>query len=79
MEDIREKILQALSEKSCFQFMIQSEDKDAAGNATYKDCGTNEADGRIYYEDEATFDGEKHTLTRDSAFGQVSYITTYYV
>ncbi|NBI86785.1 hypothetical protein D3Z47_11405 [Lachnospiraceae bacterium] len=59
--------------------MIQSEDKDAAGNATYKDCGTNEADGRIYYEDEATFDGEKHTLTRDSAFGQVSYITTYYV
>ena len=70
VENIRNKVLQALSEKSCFQFMIKYEEKD---------CGTHEADGRTYYEDEATFDGEKQTLTRDYAFGQVSYITTYYV
>lgn len=71
--------MKALSEKSCFQFMIKSEEKDTAGNVTYKDCGTHETDERTYYEDEATFDGENQTLTRDYAFGQVSYITTYYV
>ncbi len=79
VENIREKVLQALSEKFCFQFMIKSEEKDSTGNVTYKDCGTHEADGQIYYEDEAAFDGEKQTLKRDYAFGQVSYITTYYV
>ena len=56
-----------------------SEEKDTAGNVTYKDCGTHETDERTYYENEATFDGENQTLTRDYAFGQVSYITTYYV
>lgn len=79
VENIREKIVKALSEKSCFQFMIKSEEKDTAGNVTYKDCGTHETDERTYYENEATFDGENQTLTRDYAFGQVSYITTYYV
>ena len=79
LENIRENILQALSEKSCFQFVIQSEEKDAAGNVACKDCGTYETDGRTYYENEATFDGEKMTLTLDYAFGQVSYITTYHV
>ena len=59
--------------------MIKSEEKDAAGNVACKDCGTYETDGRTYYENEATFDGEKKTLTLDYAFGQVSYITTYYV
>lgn len=78
VENIQEKVLQALFEKSYFQFMIQSAEKDAAGNVTYKDCETHEADGQTYYENEATFDGEKQTLTRDYAFGQVSYITTYY-
>lgn len=78
IKNIRENILKALSEKTCFQFMIKSEEKDAAGNVTYKDCETLEADGQIYYEDEAIFDGEKQTLTQDYAFGQVSYITTYY-
>ena len=58
VENIRNKVLQALSEKSCFQFMIKSEEKDVTGNVTYKDCGTHEADGRTYYEDEAVFDGE---------------------
>jgi hypothetical protein len=79
VENIREKIVKALSEKSCFQFMIKSEEKDTAGNVTYKDCGTHETDERTYYENEAPFDGENQTLTRDYAFGQVSYITTYYV
>ena len=79
VENIREKIVKALSEKSCFQFMIKSEEKDTAGNVIYKDCGTHETDERTYYENEATFDGENQTLNRDYAFGQVSYITTYYV
>lgn len=35
--------------------------------------------GQIYLEQEAVFDGSKLTLNRDYAFGQVSYITTYYV
>lgn len=78
VENIREKILQALSEESCFRFMIRSEEKDSDGNTIYKDCEIYEADGKTYYENEAAFDGEKRTLTRDYAFGQVSYTTSYY-
>lgn len=78
VEDIREKVLQALSEKSCFRFMVKSEEKDSAGNMVYKDCETYEADGKTCYENEAAFDGEKKTLALDYAFGQVSYTTTYY-
>ena len=79
VENIREKILQAFSEKSCFRFMIKSEEKDSFGNTVYEDCGIYEADGKTYYENEAAFDGEKLTLTQDFAFGQVSYTTTYHV
>ena len=78
VENIREKILQALSEESCFRFIIKSEEKDGDGNTIYKDCGIYEADGKTYYENEAAFDGEKRSLTRDYAFGQVSYTTSYY-
>ena len=35
--------------------------------------------GQTYLEQEAVFDGSELTLSRDYAFGQVSYITTYYV
>ncbi len=35
--------------------------------------------GQTYLEREAVFDGSELTLNRDYAFGQVSYITTYYV
>ena len=79
VEDIREKVLQALSEKSNFHFMIKSGEKDSLGNVSYKESACYEDDGRIYYEAEADFDGEKQTLTRNLAFGQVSYITTYHV
>ena len=79
VEDIREKILQALSEKSNLHFMIKSGEKDSLGNVYYKESACYEDDGRIYYEAEADFDGEKQTLTRNLAFGQVSYITTYHV
>lgn len=79
VEDIREKVLQALSEKSCFHFMVKSEEKDNMGNVLYKDCAVYEDDGQIYYEAGAAFDGEKMTLTQEYAFGQVSYTTSYYV
>ncbi len=79
VEDIREKILQALSEKSCFRFAIKEEETDSEGNVTYKDCETSEFDGQTYLEREAVFDGSKRTLSQDYAFGQVSYITNYYV
>ena len=79
VEDIREKILQALSEKSCFRFAIKEEETDSEGNVTYKDCETSEFDGQTYLEREAVFDGSKRTLRRDYAFGQVSYITTYHI
>lgn len=79
VEDIREKILQALSEKSCFRFAIKEEETDSEGNVTYKDCETSEFDGQTYLEREAVFDGSKRTFRRDYAFGQVSYITSYYV
>lgn len=79
MKNIRENILQALSEKSCSRFMIRSEEKDSAGNTIYKDCGIYEADEKTYYENEAAFDGGKLTLTQDFAYGQVSYTTTYHV
>ena len=77
VEGIREKVLQALSEKSCFQLMIKSEEKDNDGNVTYQECETFEANGKIF-ENEAAFDGNAQALTRDYAFGQVSYITTYH-
>lgn len=38
MENIREKILQALSEKNRFRFAIKTEDTDSEGKITYKDC-----------------------------------------
>ena len=79
VENIRERVLQALSEKSCFRFAIKFEGKDNTGNTVYEDCGTYEADGKIYYENEAAFDGGKLTLRQDYAYGQVSYTTTYYV
>ena len=79
VEDIREEILQALSEKSCFRFAIKEEETDSEGNVTYKDCETSEFDGQTYLEREAVFDGSKRTLRRDYAFGQVSYITTYHI
>ena len=78
VEDIREKVLQALSEKSCFRFMIKSEEKDSAGNVTYQDCEIYEENGNTYYEEEAAFDGNERALTRNYVFGQVSYTTTYY-
>lgn len=71
VEGIREKVLQALSEKSCFQFMIKSEEKDISGNVTYQECETFEANGKIYFENEAAFDGNERALMRDYAFGQV--------
>ena len=79
VENIREKILQALAEKSCFRFAIKEEERDSEGNVTYKDCETSEFDGQTYLEREAVFDGSKRTFRRDYAFGQVSYITTYHV
>lgn len=79
VENIREKILQALSGKTCFQFAIKEEETDNEGNVTYKDCETSEFDGQTYLEREAVFDGSKRTFRRDYAFGQVSYITTYHV
>ncbi|NBI85537.1 hypothetical protein D3Z47_04660 [Lachnospiraceae bacterium] len=79
VEDIREKVLQALSENSCFHFMVKSEEKDSTGNVLYKDCAVYEDDGQIYYEAGAAFDGEKMTLTQEYAFGQISYTTSYYV
>lgn len=79
VENIREKILQALAEKSCFWFAIKEEETDSEGNVTYKDCETSEFDGQTYLEREAVFDGSKRTFRRDYAFGQVSYITTYHV
>ena len=79
VENIREKILQALAEKSCFRFAIKEEETDSEGNVTYNDCETSEFDGQTYLEREAVFDGSKRTFRRDYAFGQVSYITTYHV
>lgn len=77
--NIREKVLWALSGKSCFRFMIKTEEKDDNGDTVYKDCKIYDADGKKYYENEAAFDGEKLTMTQEFAFGQVSYITTYLV
>ena len=79
VENIRGKILQALSEKICFRFMIKSEEKDSAGNTVYVDCETYEADGKTCYIDTAIFDGEKMNLRQEYAYGQVSYTTTYHV
>ena len=77
VEDIREKVLQALSEKTCFCFMVKSEEKDSMGNVSYQDCASYKAGGQIYYESAATFDGGKQTLTQEYSFGQVSYTTAY--
>ena len=56
-----------------FGYLHAVQEYDEKESACYED------DGRIYYEAEADFDGEKQTLTRNLAFGQVSYITTYHV
>ena len=77
VEGIREKVLRALSEKSCFRFIIKSEEKDSMGNVSYQDCASYKAGGQIYYESAAAFDGGKQTLTQEYAFGQVSYTTAY--
>ena len=79
VENIREKILQALSEKNCFRFAIKTEEMDSEGKITYKDCESCEINGLIYPEQEAVFDGSKLTFCQDYAFGQVSYITSYYI
>ena len=79
VENIREKILQALSEKNCFRFAIKTEDTDSEGKITYEDCESCEMNGQIYLEQESVFDGSELTFSRDYAFGQVSYLTSYYV
>lgn len=79
VENIREKILQALSQKTCFQFAIKAKETDSEGKTTYKDCESCEMNGQTYLEQEAVFDGNELTLSRDYAYGQVSYITSYYV
>lgn len=79
VENIREKILQAIAQKTCFRFAIKSEETDRDGNISYKDCESCEMNGQTYLEREAVFDGSELTLNRDYAFGQVSYITSYYV
>lgn len=79
VEDIRENVLQALLEKSCFQFAIKEAETDNTGNVTYKNCETYDIDGQTYMEREAVFDGCELTLSQYYAYGQVSYLTTYYV
>ncbi len=80
VENIREKILKTLAQKkNCFRFAIKSEETDGNGKISYKDCESCEMNGQTYLEREAVFDGSELTLNRDYAFGQVSYITTYYV
>lgn len=79
VENIREKILQALSEKTCFQFAFKADETDSEGKITYKDCESCEMNGQTYLEQEAVLDGSELTLSRDYAYGQVSYITSYYV
>lgn len=79
VENIRENILQALSQKTCFQFEIKTKETDSEGKTTYKDCESCEMNGQTYLEQEAVFDGNELTLSRDYAYGQVSYITSYYV
>lgn len=79
VENMREKVLGALSEKSCFRFMIKTEEKDNNGSTVYRECEICETDEGKYYENEAVFDGEKMKLTQDFAYGQVFYITTYQV
>lgn len=79
VENIRENIMQALSQKTCFQFAIKAKETDSEGKTTYKDCESCEMNGQTYLEQEAVFDGNELTLSRDYAYGQVSYITSYYV
>ncbi len=79
VEYIREKVMQALDQKTCFRFAIKAAETDSEGKITYKECESYEMDGQTYLEQEAVFDGSGLTLSRDYAFGQVSYITTYYV
>lgn len=78
VENLKEKVLHALSEESCFRFMIKTESTDADGNIVYQDCETCDENGQIWYENEATFNGKEQTLMLDYAYGQVSYITTYH-
>lgn len=79
VEYIREKVMQALDQKTCFRFAIKAAETDSEGKITYKECESYEMDGQTYLEQEAVFDGSGLTLSRDYAFGQVSYITSYYV
>ena len=67
-ENIREKILQALSEKNCFRFAIKTEETDSEGKITYKDCESCEMYGQTYLEQEAVFDGSKLTFSQDFTY-----------
>lgn len=78
-DDLKDKILCALTEKSCFQLVLKTEATDASGKAVYEECETYEKDGRIYYEREAAFNGRERTLTVDCLYGQISHTTTYHV
>lgn len=78
-DDLKDKILCALTEKSCFQLVLKTEATDASGKAVYEECETYDKDGRIYYEREAAFNGRARTLTVDCLYGQISHTTTYHV
>lgn len=78
VKNIKERVQRAVSEKSCFRLAFKSEKRDDAGNITYQDCEIYEENGKIYYENEATFNGSELTLIREYGFGQVSYITEYH-
>ena len=79
VENIREKILQALAQKTCFRFAIKSEETDGNGNISYKDCESCEMNGQTYLEREAVFDGSGLTLNRDYAFGQGISLSIYII
>lgn len=79
VENIKEKTIRALTEKSCFKFPVKTESQDEDGNTVYEDCATYDDNGETWYENEASFDGEKMELKLDYAFGQVSYTTRYHV
>ena len=68
VENIREKILQALSEKNRFRFAIKTEETDSEGKITYKDCESCEMYGQTYLEQEAVFDGSKLTFSQDFTY-----------
>jgi len=78
-DNLKDKILCALTEKSCFQLVLKTESTDASGKTVCEECGTYEMDGRTYYEREAAFNGRELTLTVDYLYGQISHTTTYHV